>query len=186
MDINVLKMEEKLKKMDKLYEEIENIYINIYNEIKNISNYWDGEKSKFFLNNVLTEKEKIKLSINNISDIKKIYIYIVNNYKKIGNTIHYNLDKKDKILSKIDDYNNRLKKINSIYDSIELNYYKEEASLIIFYKNKLNEIIINLIEIKKNIIDKYNTLERIEKEISRSINNTNIDVLKENNIINYI
>ena len=186
MEINILKIKEELTKIDNLYEDYEKIYINLYNEFKKIQSVWISQKSNEFNNYILSEKQKVKQTIDDMKNVNNIYDYLVENYKILGDKIKFNINNKDKVIDKINNYQDKLVKIINKYNNINYKEYTEEEKMIIFQKKILLNNKENLENIKKQILDKLKKIEEIEKEVSLRISKIDIEIIKESDITNLV
>lgn len=186
MEINILKIKEELTKIDNLYEDYEKIYINLYNEFKKIQSVWISQKSNEFNNYILSEKQKVKQTIDDMKNVNNIYDYLVENYKILGDKIKFNINNKDKVIDKINNYQDKLVKIINKYNNINFKEYTEEEKMIIFQKEILLNNKENLENIKKQILDKLKKIEEIEKEVSLRISKIDIEIIKESDITNLV
>ncbi|MBP3460853.1 MAG: hypothetical protein J6K21_00385 [Bacilli bacterium] len=180
MKINVQNLKNDLLKLNKLIEDYENNYLNIYKEMSQISFFWNDAISKKFFKELELEKIKIMDNINEIKELKSIYFLIVEKYEKLGNNIKVNLKNKDSVLSLINRYYNKVNEIFQYYSNLNLYNidYKIQNS-IYNEKLKVKEILKNIEHIKDEFKDKMNTIEQIEISIKNKINSINISYFKE-------
>lgn len=184
--VNVDELKTNLIKYNSLIENYQSIYDNLYNEISSASFFWNDEHASSFFENINVEKIKVGNVISELNSVKNVYSYIVSNYEKIGNKIVFDLDLRNEIMEKFDNYINKIIKIIKYYDSLDLSFCVQESKFITSEKNKLvvmKNVVFNL---KEKIMKIFDDIEEIEKQVNLMISKINIGVIKESEIDNFI
>ncbi|MBE6152813.1 MAG: hypothetical protein E7166_01110 [Firmicutes bacterium] len=186
MKINIMIIKSEILKLNTLIDEYENNYLNLYNEIKKASSYWQDGNSINFFNDADYYKLKIQLNVEEIKQLKEVYNYLINKYSQIGNKITFNLNSRTYLINSFNSYINQIDEIIKLYNNLDLSFCSYERQKLINQRNQFKSIKNSLIKIKKNIINKLEYIEEIEKEINLKLSKISIELLKENNVSNYI
>ncbi len=186
MEINIEKLKNEIEQYNKIIDNYENLYLNLYNELSNCTFYWQDEKSISFFDSIAKEKLEIKNAINELNGLCSIYDYIIKKYNIIGNKISFDLNKKDKIISKINNFIDKTHTIYNKYNSINLSHYPSEARYLYIQMNKLKEVENDLIKLKNTINNIFISIEEIEKEVNLKIETLSVKTIKENAVKLYI
>ena len=183
MEINVLALE---KEYDLLTKSIESFYeniLNIYNELNWASGYWNDFHARLFFTNVNSEKIKLNNTYNELKSLNDIYTFLIEQYKSIGNKIRVNLEEKNKVITKFNDFREKINELVSLYNDLDLSFCtvtianklaKQKQELI-----KIKEKIVTDKEKVKNIFEK---IEQIEKDVNLRLSKINIEIIKEADI----
>lgn len=180
--VNVDKLKDELRELNTLINDYETNYYNLYNELKNVSNFWKDDKSVKFFSNIDVEKLQVGKLEDEIEDIRNIYNYLIDKYNCIGNDIKIDMDLRDDISLQFD------KLLEIIYDgidnfkSLDFEYCNSIANDV--YSNIDNLIYVSnlIVSLKSKVNKKFNLCEEIEKNINLKITKINVEILKENDI----
>ncbi len=181
MNINVSKIKDDSNILNKLIEEYENIYLNFYNQVSQLEYYWQSNSSKNILPNIIEKKQKIKLLVDNLKELNQLYIYMLKKYSDLGNNIVFYMEKKSKLFLKINNSIDKLKNLISLYNNLSIKNANNDY--IINQKQKLVNCLKKINNVKKETLSILNFIEEEEKKISLQINKTNIELIKDNDII---
>jgi len=177
-EVNVVNLKTLVSNFNKLIETYQKNYLNLYNELKNSSIFWTDTHALRFYDAKDMEKHRMDVSYEELSRIKDIYKYIVNKYESIGNYIAFNLDNRDALLSKINNYIYSLNGILNSYNSLDYSF--ANSSVIYSINNQkinIKNMINNLYSIRNNIKTILNSIEETENKILSMINKVDIDVM---------
>ena len=186
MKINIFNLNTEIKKLNKLIEEYEDTYLNLYNELSSNEVYWNDNISKKFNENIRLEKIQVRTSIDELTSIKNIYEEIVFKYEKIGNKLAVIPKTKNTILTKLDNYSTKLHQILEIYNEIDTTKKSKEILIINNHINKFKKMALEISALRRNIKEKYELIEEIENSINLKISKIKIDYIQEIDINKFI
>ena len=179
LKINVNNLKIEIEKINKLLDEYENIFLNLYNELSSSSLFWNDKESKLFFENINIEKIKINNMLVELHEISNVYKSIIRKYEQIGNNIEIIFQSKEIILSKINKYLDKLYTIIEKYHELDLEFCPKEAYIIYNQLDELIKIGNDIISLKKKIQDKYNDVLEFERKIKLDISSIKIEYIKE-------
>lgn len=170
ININVKDLNNEIVKMDNLIDDYNDVYLNLFNSINFLQNYWKGSTADRYFYNVIEEKVETEKLLNEIKLQYNIYLYIYDNYKNIGNKIRCNLDSKETIINKINNCIEKTKEIINMYTVIidDYNDY-EEKNRLIKLKDRMKNVLSKYETSKKTIKETYGKIEDIEQEINKKL-----------------
>lgn len=186
MEIQVSRIKEELNELNKLIENYQLNYLNLYNIVNDMSHYWQDHYSNLFFKDIEVRKLEIDNTVSEINNIKNLYNYLIYKYENIGNNIKFNLSNKESIYNKIDNCLNQYQSIINSYNSLDLSFCGSEVNSIgsqISRITNAKNILSNYKEELRNII---NYIEETEREITRKISEINIEDIKEQEIEKYV
>ena len=186
MKINIFNLNTEIKKLNKLIEEYEDTYLNLYNELSSNEVYWNDNISKKFNENIRLEKIQVRTSIDELTSIKNIYEEIFFKYEKIGNKLAVIPKTKNTILTKLDNYSTKLHQILEIYNEIDTTKKSKEILIINNHINKFKKMALEISALRRNIKEKYQLIEEIENSINLKISKIKIDYIQEIDINKFI
>jgi len=186
MEINVSNLKTEVSNFNKLVEEYEKIYLNLYNELSSVSFFWKDNHANLFFEHISFEKLKISKSFEELITLKNQYQYIIEKYQTIGNRIIFDLNNRNDIINKFDTYISGIDRIVQSYESLDLSFCREFVSSINHQKTTLIKEKSQVGELKNKVIEMLNKIEEIEKEIKLKISSINIEILKETAINDFI
>ena len=180
MEIDVSNLKEMVKKYENIIERYENTMLNLYHSINNSSAFWVDKKAGNYYEQIDTDKKQLSLIINSMKDLMKVYKFIIEKYEKFGPKI------------KLD--SNMMQETTKKRDYNELIVDKNMEELLALYnisdkvdeKPKNNKKKTDKKEIIKIIQDTLNELDEIETEITKKIDNVDIEFIKEISISDFI
>lgn len=182
MEINVSSLQDEY---DKFNEEVENFYnsfLNIYNDLNNANSYWQDYHSRLFFSSTEREKNKVNNTYNEINNLKQIYAYIIEEYKTIGQKIKVNTNNKDQVITKFNNYQEKINELISMYSSLNLSFCPNEALKLNRQKEKLVRCKSDIITAKNQVRNTLEKMESIEDTINLKLSKINIEELKETDI----
>lgn len=186
MDINIEKLKVSLSEFNKLVEDYERVYYNLYNELSNCSGFWQDNNATLFFEDVNIEKLAVERTIIEFKEIEDLYNYLVNKYGEFGNRIKFDLKVKDQILDKFDKYLGNVYDLLDEFRRLDFEFCNDIRSNIYGDIDKLMDVANILVRLKSNVKKRFNKFEEIEKEVSLRISKINIEVLKESDIGQFI
>lgn len=186
MEINVDKLKNELSKLNKLVEEYEDVYLNMYNELLHASSNWQDECSLRFFENVKLEKTKVKITLDETKEIRDIYTYLIDKYEDVGNKIHVILNNKDKINNKFNNYVNKIDDLIRNYKNLDTSFCSYERKMLANEQRKIVDMRNKTVEIKEKYSQIFQEIDEIEKETAQKLSKINIEILKQSNISTYV
>lgn len=186
MNINIEKLKINLSELNKLIEDYEKIYYSLYNELSNCSGFWQDNNATLFFEDVNIEKLSVERAIIEFKEIADLYNYLVNKYIEFGNKIKFDLKLKDEILVKFDRYLGSIYDILDEFRRLDFEFYNDIKGNIYSDIDKLMDVSNILVSLKSDVKKKFNKFEEIEKEVSLRISKINVEILKENDISQFI
>lgn len=187
MEIKVSDIKQEIDSLSGLIEDYELTYLNLYNVVNNMSFSWEDHYADLFFTDVEKEKIKVANTVDEIKKIKDIYIYLVNKYNTLGNKIIFELKNKDYVLKKIDSCLSQFDSIIKSYQGLDLN--EISGGIRNSIANELSKIKEN-----KKRLEKYKTevkniityIEETERNINLKISSIKIEIIKEQNIEEFV
>ena len=186
MEVNVEKIKVELEKYNRLIDDYEDLYLQLYFELNYSSSYWNDGNSFNFYEKIKKDKNKITLAITELKEIKKVYEYIIDSYERFGNKISFNLRRKYNVLEKIDNYLIELDKIIKLYEELDYENLVEEKIILDNQKDTLLKLKNRMTEMRENVKDLFDKLEEIEKNIHYRISKISIEKLKIQDINDFL
>lgn len=185
ISIDVVEINDKVVELKKIIEDYNLVYLNLFNNINQLSESWIGSDASKFFTSIEKEKRESSELIERLKIQKDIYKYLYESYKEIGNKIKCNLDVKDVVIAKINNCIDKTKELCNLYKSIIiLNNYEEKENIQINYKYTIH-VLNKYNELKENIKNTYTRIEEIEQEVNKKLEN--IEIIKSNEFdINYM
>lgn len=180
IDINNLKIEH--EKRNKLITDYEEINLNLYNQLKEVLNYWIDNNALVFKEKLEKEALEIKEFIEKIKSVEEVYQFIIKKYETIGNQIQINLSEKQTVINEFNNYLNHLTQIINKYNALNLTFCPTESMLLKNQRNKLIEDKKQLETVKSKILAYFENIEEIEKEIANKLDKEEINLITENDI----
>ena len=184
MQINTKKIEENINILNTYINNYDEIELNLYNNIKNLSIDWNDAYTSSFLNEIKKEKFLIDKLISNLKKYKKIYNYLLENYKKYGSKIKINLDSETKITEQLDEYSNNSDKVLNKYLTQDISFCDTELIDIEYELKKLEEHKKNANELAKKIKKIYKISKNTEENITNMLSKIEVPVIIEKDYYN--
>ena len=186
MKVNVKSLKSEIKNLNRIIEDYENIYLNLYNEFSKSSFFWNDINAKNFYRDLSVEKINVKETIDELYSLTKLYKYIVNQYEQIGNNIYYDLSNKHIILNNIKNYQQRLRVIVNKFYNLDTSSCSQITNYIIDERRKINNSLELINSVYKKVNALYKKLEEIDREVKIRVSKIEIEYIKENNIEDYV
>ncbi len=184
MEINVRKFKDEAVNYAGIVEKYDECLGNFYNELKDTSSYWIDNQSGEYYDNLSFEKNDVNELIENLKEIMSIYNFIYQNYEKIGEKISYNSEHKDDVIASfnkiIDELSVALKKYTN------LNINTTEKNNILKQRNNIKSIKKNMQNLQSKVINKFDEIEQIERDVNKKLANINIKNIKETELGKYL
>lgn len=182
MKIEVEKLDDKLSELFLIEDKYNTFYLNYYNSLFNLKDYWTTIKGINFLDNAEKEKKEFMKLLLSLREFEDIYVYLVNEYKKIGNNIEYNFDKRDDLINKIDDYSSKVNSLLYKYENLEFNNIDLNIKeRLLNEKAYLKKCINSIKKFKNKNKNVMNYIEIIEKNVISKASKVNVDIVQEFN-----
>lgn len=186
MQINVSNLKQTLNKYISSLEKYKNNINNLYNELNQTEKFWtDGHSVKFF-KDVSLNKVKMETMQSELNDVQEVYNYFIGKYESIGNKIFFDLDNKNRFINKIDNLTNQIKNVINMYRSLDLSFCSAERSMLQSERQILNNNLNYLSDIKEKNKRLLNEIEEIEKNIKLKLSKISIEIIKENDLKEYL
>lgn len=162
MKINIEKLEMDFIQYNNLLEEYEKIYMNFYYEAVANNRYWHNSKANYFFHIIEEEKLENKIFFEELCLLKSVFEYIIENYSNYGKKLLINIETKDVILNKLNNY--KTTKIFNLLIDIDTNVID-----ITNTKNKLVYMQKDIEQYKEKLKNKYDDIEKLESTINKKI-----------------
>ena len=130
MKVNINNLKDEVEAFNRLLSKYEESYLNYYNMISSFSFYWQDYNSKRFFDAAKIEKLSYEQVLNDLKDVKNVYSYIIDKYSTFGRKISINLDAKNKIMDRFDDYIDEMSSIIRRFYNLDLSFCPNEAYYI--------------------------------------------------------
>lgn len=185
MEIKVSRIKEELSELNTLIEDYELSYLNLYNIVNDMTNYWQDGYSERFFKDVEIKKINVSNTIEEIKNIKDVYKYLVSKYESIGNTIKFDLNYKNSVITYLDTCIEQCKNIISSYGSLDISFCGEAGSI----RNEISLVKVNkerLENYKEKLKKIINYIEESEKEIASKISSISIEIIEVQDIENFV
>lgn len=170
MEVNVKLVRASYESLKAEYESLEDIELNLFSSIGNINNFdWIDGNSMDFAKAIEPEKLEIDTFQMYVFSLIKIFNDIYYSYKKLGKKIKCNLDKKNAVITSI---NNNISIVESIlneYNRTDLDFPYGEFSTLRSCKNNYKEIKKKLINMKKYFNSLFSEISELEAKIANKI-----------------
>lgn len=182
MKINVFELKKELNKLNLIIKRYEDSLLNIDYILEHSSDYWTDGHSQYFYDDLYSQKKNTSELIDNLKYISNMYNHIQRNYSKIGNQIDIDLNSQNELLMSLDDLIHKANILSSSYNNInpflsprEASYINEQKYTAINVESKLNNI-------KRNMVNNINLIQRTEKDIfSMCFKYTIVEIKKNSN-----
>lgn len=176
MKINIEKLKINIDKYNNLLEEYENTYLNFYYEAEANNQYWYNSTANYFFALIEEEKKENKIFYEELYSLKLVFDYLIDNYQTYGKKITLDLENKDIIINKLNNY-----KINDISNLLnDIDIINIEKS-----KTKLKNIDKNILEYKETFKKTCNNIEKIEEKIKLKLSKITISPIEENSPVSH-
>ena len=188
MEINVGNIEKECSTLKKNIDSFYDNVLTIYNELNWVKGYWDDYHARIFFTNVNSEKMKVVNTYNELKSVSNIYEFMVERYKSIGNKIQVNLEVKDNVLAKFNNFYDKVNELISSYNGLNLGFCAGSsiANRLHRQKRDLLKIKASLNVYKEKVKSTFEKIEEIESDINYKISNTSIEEIKEANISEFM
>lgn len=174
ININTKNINSEIVSLNKLIEDYNTNYLNLFNNINQIQSSWIGETAEKYFDQINQDKMNTEKLLNQIKSEEEIYKYIYNSYKELGSSIKCNLNAKEELINKVNNCIDKSTEILNIYQSINTSKAYEERDSIIKKRENTKKVLNKYKEVKENIKKVYQKIEEIEQEV-----NTRIDKIIE-------
>ena len=188
MEINIANIEKECSTLKKNIDSFYDNVLAVYNELNWVKGYWDDYHARLFFTNVNSEKMKVVNTYNELKSVSNIYESMVERYKSIGNKIQVNLEEKDNVLAKFNNFYDKVNELISLYNGLNLRFCVGTSVANRLYRQKqdLLKIKASLNVYKERVKTTFETLEEIERDINYKISNTSIEEIEEANISEFM
>ncbi len=186
MIVNISSLKQEIGKLKNIIDKYEETNLNIYNAFSYASSFWSDINSKKFFSDIESEHQQVNKIIEEFNEFQDIYQYIIDSYEKIGNYCKYDLNYKEKVISAIESYIEKLKIVIKYYNQLDLSFCADIASQILGEKAKLMTNLEKINSSLYNIKKFYEEIEEIDQQVNSKLAKLNIDIIQENIIDEYV
>lgn len=179
MEINLKQIKKKINDLKSLIDEYEEIFLNLYKELENMEFYWRDNYSEIFIKDVREKKQKIKINLEELQEVVMIYQYILESYSKLGEIITATTNNKEKVVTKYDNYINKINNILTLYNQLDLNSFPNESQIILLQKEKLVKNKQKVIQLKQQTQQLLLDIEKIEEEVKMKISKIDFEIIQD-------
>ncbi len=169
VDIDVKQLGNLVIELNKIIDDYEEVYLNIFNQLKDSCINWHDKNSIAFENQLKDEKTFSVNYLNTIKNCKSIFQYIYDEYVSIGKRIYFNMGKKDTIISIIDECIRKLDDVINDFNGVVKSFSYNGLSAINAQKDKLASCKKELQTMKLEITDLYKKINLIEDKVASKI-----------------
>lgn len=187
MKVNVSNIKLEVNKLNKLIDEYEHNYLNLYNEVGKVSSYWQDGNSINFFNEVDKYKLMVKTNLDEVKELYNVYQYLIEKYTEFGEKISFDIEKQSSTLRAFDSYMNQINNIINSYKKLDLSfcsYYERET--LMQQMSDLKKYNNLLFQIKENFNNTLEKIKEIEKTVNSKISKLSIEFITENDFSEYI
>lgn len=169
VDVNIKELSENINNLNLLIDEYDEIQLNLFNELDNSCISWQDGNSLLFNDYIYLDKQETVLFVEHLRQKKEVFDYICERYNDIGKKISCNLNSRTTVENMINNCYNQVNSILREFNKIDNNIDYKEMLLINQQKNKLISIRNQLYQVKKDTINMYDKIEKIEEDIKNKI-----------------
>lgn len=169
LKINCTEVKSQIDSLTALFQELDEIELNIFNQLKDACINWQDGYSTAFDEKVYLDKEESDLLLQFLLDKKDVLNFLYDKYSDIGKEIKCNLNSRDVLVNLISNCENQLNSILKEFEKIDTSY--SELYSINKQKSKLLTVKSELSEIKGVVIKTYDRIEKIEEEVKMKLDN---------------
>lgn len=186
IDIDSLKVE--VNKLNKLIQDYEQNYLNLYNELSSASFFWKDKNVFNFSDRLVKEKLEVSTTFYELNNIKDIYDLVVLKYQKFGTKIRFDLSMKDSVFTMFDNYLVILDEVINGYINLDLSFCigTVEADLILNEQKTLVYVKSNLLKLRDRIKNTFINIESIENDVNLQLSRVKLNVIKEDQVTEFI
>lgn len=178
MKINIEKLKINIEKYTGLLDEYENTYMNFYYEAEANDQYWKNTTANYFFSLVEEEKKENKKFYEELYSLKLIFEYLVDNYQKYGKKISLNIESKDIIINKINNF--KINDIKNLLNDSDLNIVNVESSKIM-----LADIEKDITQYKETFSKACSDIEKLEDLIKLKLSKIIISPIEEKSSVSH-
>ena len=169
VEVNCDELKNIINSLNAIIDEYEIVELNIFNQLKDLSNNWQDNNSVKFDDSINLDKRETEKFLNFLKSNKDVYDYIYRRYAVLGKIIKCNLNSRDIVLNSIDVSYKFVVDILSEFQRINNSFTYTEQTSIFEQKNKIIKVRNELANIRKSVKNLYNKIEHIELEINNKI-----------------
>ena len=164
------------------YSSLEESELNLFNHLSNIVNMdWNDGNSQLFAKVVDAERNETDIFRICIWNHISVFEYIYNRYSVLGKKIRCDLEKKDKVLSAVDQCISSVSSLNGTFSSMNLSFGYSEFHTLRSKKQMFNKMQNDLTNVRNHLAALYKKIEGIESDIGSKTRE--LDIFKPNPII---
>ena len=179
MEIHIDKLKTTVLQLDHAIEEYEEIYMNFYHVVSSSSFFWNDERSKKFFEMMFSEKNEVKESVDDLKVLRDMYSEMSTNSEEMWNRIRVQLQEKNSVVKYFDQYLEQVQQCLNICQSVPLDVYPLEASLIVKEKSQLSILYREVEEVKEQFIILFDKIQEIENNINKKISKFQVQKILE-------
>ncbi len=179
VEVDISRLGNIVQELKSLIDDYDVIQLNIFNQLKDSFTNWQDGNSITFENKIKDEKVSSDVFLVALESNREVFQYVYDEYKKIGNKLHINLDKKNSIMSTIDECLTCLDDILSDLNGVTRSFYYRELNLINNQRDIFTACKSNIQKLKNKIKELYKKVEMIEEKVSSQV--ARIEMINVNN-----
>lgn len=169
VDVDIEQIGNYIGQLNKVIDEFEEAELNIFNQLKDSCINWSDANSLVFSEQISDEKKSTDLFLIALQDNVKLFDYVCDEYRSIGTKIRFNLDKKDAIISAIEDSITKANAAISAINSVNSGYGYAALGSIHAQKSAIESAKRTLQTLKIKVNTLYNKVKGIEDNIASRI-----------------
>ena len=170
IEVDIKQLGSLASELENLIDDYNEIQLNIFNQLKDSCINWQDGNSLIFEEKIRDEKKVSNNFYRALKSSKEVFQYAHDEYRSIGNKLKICLDKKNYIISAIDECISKADAVLSDFSGVTRSFYYRELNMINNQQSKITSCKINLQKYKSKIKDLYKKVELIEERIASRVN----------------
>lgn len=185
VNVDVKKINESIKTYKNVINNLSNNDISIEGKFNELKRYWNNPNSVKLYNALDSTTKQVKYLESDMKSQLDVYSYISNSYSRLGNKVYFNNDNVSYIDYKLDVIVDQFEFILSQWGSIGLETGRAgwfpKFRTIFDLRNDYLKARDAFDDIKEAIDNKMDYIKNVENEVSRRVNNVNVENIVVNN-----
>ena len=169
-ELNVIK-----DKLSKSLDNYNRVFLNYYNELMGLSDYWKDGNSFPFFSACEEAKKNGKKNYHFFKRLVQLFNNICISYHDVGEKIEYDFDYYDKMIDSVDKVSNKLSMVIQKYSSLNYSSFREDLKGVFgSHIEKCRKIYTSLDTIKDKNKDMKYRIDEIEEKIGGELSKFNL------------
>ncbi|MBR2678536.1 MAG: hypothetical protein IKE63_03880 [Bacilli bacterium] len=181
VEIDLKKIRSIISNYNDILDQLKDNNTDVIHQFNELTKVWNDQKRLRLTSNFNLEQRRILRLENNVIQQINIYKYLEKEYEKIGRKVKCNLDARDLLNEKLDRIINKLNSIINNYENIGNISFYSRAYLIYNQKRDMKSILKSFENIKKDLNNKFEQIEDVEKQVSEALSSVKVETFVANN-----